>query len=749
MSSNEGTISSITDLPLDILVLVFPYLDAKSFLAFCSTCKAFQQNSIRLDPAYWSHATRSTFRVPNQPIVQHDGVRWQKLFRRLLTQTRVYTWGSNGQYRLGHSYPDPEAATMGPYRGRRRIPDHLQCSWPKEMERTRELGIIADMQCGGWSTTILTSKGLLYTAGVLDGQRLAFGSNGQRGPSSLRFPVGFPYSTSLAQYEEPTIAIRQFSAGRSHILGLSDSGRIWSWYGTNKPALHVKLFNVDITEASSGQTSTASTPLSGRVKRVLAGWSRSSAYIYGYGIVVWDPVERARNEQDETDTMLVMENAEVPRTGYQRPTGAYRETDEEKALGEEVGTVLNYIILEHYVVFVTDIGKVFCGRFGEKHEVEDIVELRALRNENDTPIDVQGTFRRFAVFKNGEVITADQDYLEACWNAHHSRHGHDDEDEVNIPGLHKIPALQQNDVISVAFGDYHFLALHSNGRITSYGTENQACGALGLGGGEAMEREIRGIVCPQGRSNGKLLPHAYAHGRQVFFEQEKKEWISFMAAGGKDPKEAKERIELFLRDRNVQGETSEWFEQEGRDWEKRVEVREDDDGLPSHFALSVSAAGWHSGAVVLVNQELADRVRESCIIRDPESETAKSKAGEASASAPQKEQDGREGSWGLASLLTWLWEMGRVFLGLRSTDEQNVQASTSDIVREVQAGMKGATLEDGERYRWSEDSFPRLKLSNGEEMPGTVEFNEWRFGRPEWNIDASVPFDANATIHGL
>jgi SCF-associated factor 1 len=92
---------SITDLPLDILVLVFPYLPADSFLALCSTCKAFQQSSIRLDPAYWSFATRSTFRIPNQPVVQYDGVRWQSMFRRLLTQSRVFTWVCRAQLRGG------------------------------------------------------------------------------------------------------------------------------------------------------------------------------------------------------------------------------------------------------------------------------------------------------------------------------------------------------------------------------------------------------------------------------------------------------------------------------------------------------------------------------------------------------------------------------------------------------------------------------------------------------------------------
>lgn len=144
--------TSITDLPLDILVLVFPYLDAKSFLALCSTCKAFQQPSIRLDPAYWSHATRVTFRVPNQPVVQHDGVRWQKMYKRLLTQSRVFTWGSNTYNRLGHDEREqaghnptmPRMPRFQPARWR----GSTSCAVPTEMDHARELGVIADMQCG-------------------------------------------------------------------------------------------------------------------------------------------------------------------------------------------------------------------------------------------------------------------------------------------------------------------------------------------------------------------------------------------------------------------------------------------------------------------------------------------------------------------------------------------------------------------------------------------------------------------------
>ncbi|KAF1832642.1 hypothetical protein BDW02DRAFT_648991 [Decorospora gaudefroyi] len=635
-------IRSLTDLPVDVLDLVFPYLDAKSFLALCSTCRAFQQPSIRLDSAYWSYATRSTFRVPNQHVVQHDGLRWQKMYRRLLTQSRVFTWGSNSHNRLGHAYevsagqssPMPRMLRM--IRPGRRMHMNSHCAFPVEMENTRNLGVIADMQCGGWSTTLLTSTGSLHTVGVLDGQRV-HSSNDSLQP--LRFPAGYPSNATDAHYAEPTIAIRQFSAGRSHILALSDSGRLWSWYNVKKDALQVKFLNMDIKELPPTASSSASASSSyGQIRRVVAGWSRSSAFIDGIGIVVWDPVERDHDDASE-DTMLVMEYAEVPNTAYRRVKGA-RESDEQRALGEAVGVVLNYILLEHFVVLATETGKVFCGKFGTKNQIDNIIELRQLRNEKG-PVDVQGSFRSFATFKNNEVLTTDQNYLEACWGAQHTN-----PDQTGIAGLRRVPALQGNHVISVAFGDYHYLALHSDGKITSYGTEIQACGALGLGNeGDSATGQARGVAYDRGSGNGYLLPHAYTHGRQVWFDARKREWLEQTVLGNKDPEEAKDRRAMYTNDRNVQGEVSEWFEQEGRAWDQD----NGEDGLGAYFALGISAAGWHSGALVLVNEELANK--------EP-------------------------------------------------------------------------------TYDYKNTRFPRLKLTNGTEMPGEKEFDAWRQGMPQFQLDS-------------
>jgi SCF-associated factor 1 len=167
---------------------------------------------------------------------------------------------------------------------------------------------------------------------------------------------------------------------------------------------------------------------------------------------------------------------------------------------------------------------------------------------------------------------------------------------------------------------------------------------LGLGGEAEDEGKARGIAYERFGHDGRLLPHTYTNGRQVWFENSKKEWLRNIINGGKDPEEARERIELFRTSQDVQGEVSEWIEQESRALDSEDTG---DDKLGAYFALRISAAGWHSGALVLVNDDLANR------------------------ESPKSVED---------------------------------------------------------------TSFPRLRLANGTEMPGTKEFDEWREGRPEWDL---------------
>ncbi|TKA52025.1 hypothetical protein B0A49_11105 [Cryomyces minteri] len=796
--------TKLLDLPVDILVMIFPYLDARSFVSLCQTCKAFQQPDVRLDSTYWSHATRTTFRVPNQPVVQGDGQRWQKLYKRLLTQSRVFTWGNNEKACLGHSFETYEQLSrLPPAMRRRRAMRGRHVSWPTEMENTRGLGIIADMQCGGWSTTLLTSNGALYTVGVIDGLQYI-----QRRPPymqvpkvqlvPLRFPAGFPQPT---ERYDPCVATKEFSSGRSHVLSLCDSGKIWSWSDIERPALQIKLLGVELVEEANKRRR-------GYVRKVVAGWTKSSALVSGTGIVIWDPVVRGQDDAEDEDTALVLEHASVPRTMYQRPRVNERETDQEtQAMGEDVGEVLSYVVLEGFVVFVTDLGKVFAGLItwtAQEQNIPDIVEVPiqtvgSTSVEDSPATDVQGSFHSFAVFKqNGEVLISNEDNLRAHWNMEFDTRAQSD-----ALTFKRIPALQHTGVISVAFGDYHFHALHSNGQISSYGTEPQGCGALGLGGHGDPEGRLRGIRYRGVGGDGQLLAHCYTRGRHVWFEEEKKEWIRFMTSGGHDPEEAKERLRMSINDINTQGEVSEWFEQQGNEWDKHPDLAAaDEDGLGAYFALSITAAGWHSGALVLVNEDLADKVKQKCVVVDPSAEE--------DAESHNKEEP--ESSSGLpphppgavASTIQWVNNWTRWFLGLpTSADPEagnlpagqgyvwNICASTQppfirsyyivprgwvlatllplsilwfarSITKFTSADQllrynapflydprlvntdfteptnHGASPGKGLKYVWANDSFPRLRLSNGTEMPGEIPFSQWKCGRPVWDLDVQV-----------
>ena len=97
---------------------------------------------------------------------------------------------------------------------------------------------------------MLTSIGALYMYGVFDGQRIPRISLSL---TRLEFPPAYPRTTNTNY--EPSTAIKQYSVGRSSVLGLADDGKIWMWQsyvGYQIKPMHVGLAH-------------------NRVKRVVAG----------------------------------------------------------------------------------------------------------------------------------------------------------------------------------------------------------------------------------------------------------------------------------------------------------------------------------------------------------------------------------------------------------------------------------------------------------------------------------------------
>ncbi|GAB7347199.1 hypothetical protein MBLNU459_g3307t2 [Dothideomycetes sp. NU459] len=559
-----------------------------------------------------------------------------------------------------------------------------------------------------------------------------YGQPVKANPEELRYPAGF--APASERYTSQT-AIKQFSAGRGHILALSDSCRIWSWSNIDQAALHVRFLTVELKETTRESEI-------GHIKKVVAGWNKSAALVVGTGIVVWDSLSREPDEtESEEDSALVLETAVVPRTVFQRmQSGSLSTTLQRTHLDEEIGEVQNFIVLEHYVIFNTHVGKVFASKIlwsEDEHSMSEVLEISLNAGEAELieeessafAADVQGSFRRFAIFtRSGAVLVSDEDSLDAHFASTGAQ-----------MRFKRIPSLQNSHVISLAFGDYHFHALHSPGYITSYGSEPKGCGCLGLGGHGDPEGRLRGLRYQGIGGDGRLVPHAYSTGRRIWFEEDKKRWITFLTSGGKDPEEARERIRMCA-DVRVQGEVSEWVEQEGSAWDERFRPKRatnrdgDGDGTGAYFALSVTAAGWHSGALVLVNEDEVTRTREGCIVR-PSGYPKPFDMGNEENEKPTAENSGL-----LDRTLDRVTDHARWFLGLPSAaEEQRAADAQPNHLRPFTNPVNhGAENEDGYKYAWADDSFPRLRLSDGREMPGTIDFHEWRYGRPEWDLSTEL-----------
>jgi SCF-associated factor 1 len=105
----------------------------------------------------------------------------------------------------------------------------------------------------------------------------------------------------------------------------------------------------------------------------------------------------------------------------------------------------------------------------------------------------------------------------------------------------------------------------------------------------------------------------------------------------------------------------------------KKEVSGDYANLGSYFPVAIAAAGWHSGALVLVDEDKTHETRSKWVAH--------------------RQQDNDE-----------------------------------DKTRSMPGSFE--SLEPDEVYLWKKDGFPKVRLPNGFEMPGDGEPRPWREGMP-------------------
>lgn len=454
----------------------------------------------------------------------------------------------------------------------------------------------------------------------------------------------------------------------------------------------------------------------------------------------WEHTALVSSGRDRSPTTVLADAMVIPGTGYRRSRNDRMDGEGSADLGRRIGMVTKHLVLEGHIVFTTDLGKVFSYRTNSD-SIEDPragpYELALVHPKLRSPVesrDIQGSYRNFAIFtKCGSVLTASSVMLDELHL----------ESRPDIPDTNASFTLlpQSRSIISVAFGDHHFHALHKNGTVTSYGHEPGPSGAFGLGGD--WGKLLRGV-------NGRNSTLSACEARTVWFEPLMATWLYDTYLKGASPQPSQSFRMLEEGQPEAREAYGDYFEREGAQWEEEALGGEGE--LGPYFVLTVSAAGWHSAALVLVDEEKARQMRRKQVIQPSQ---------EGQGSSPQHPL-GTElsadswTSWVITLLLTFT----RWFLGLTARDLAGgggghasgrpaptttghqgqvpaTAATTTTTTRENppepewaqelppptevaldlerEWGLDTNAQTDQFEYKWTKEPFPQLLLGNDEE----------------------------------
>ena len=515
---------------------------------------------------------------------------------------QLYNWGTSRHGSLDNLKNDP------------------RCSWP-ELSGTLnydEVSPIIDVQCGEYSVCVLNDAGEAYITGVIDSSRF------KPTPMSERLP------SKATRLTHGSSSIAQFSVGPKHIMALAKDGSIWRWWSKHETGVRINF-----THGSTDEE-----------RYVCTGWDVSSAYVMGYGIVVW---ETGRVPTTSRHSVLIPGSRNDCHFSKEYPTPNLYSSSKK------------WILIRNYIVLLDQNDTLYVARLNlpETPQLYKVsyLDIFEIGDENEPPLsldtgtaiphrfDIQNKveklhgsyWSRFAVVIQSQdagklVLMINESNIEDAIALANPGHTPDpslpcDRKSLSLKSL-KIPALnrggnERTRVVRMAFGEHHFFAVDALGRLTAYGGEKVAkprrkrnrqrhSGALGLG----EHKDLRGF---DPNING-LQRHAYVTGRQVLFQPSRIDWIGRLNLGGHlgHPwKHIRDTYEGFyateaekeLRTRckqcpETRGPVSEWIEEHLNNWKRPA-------ASMNPFAVASVAAGkYHSAALVEYIPALATGVDE-------------------------------------------------------------------------------------------------------------------------------------------
>lgn len=266
--------------------------------------------------------------------------------------------------------------------------------------------------------------------------------------------------------------------GRMHLLGLDTDHNIWTWD---------RLFGAPGVKLDLDFNQHRKKPL--EVRKLSAAWNCNAALVEGHGLTVWYDIGKAqilaktRTEQKawkEEEKSYKVTTTVIPHTNQRKGSPDY---------------VVDFHAGDGYIVYLTEEGKLFRvstrnpesirtgGRtpltafdetlqsvFKKTLETQPSIAQSIADDYKPKFVRVRGGYKYIAAISDSDNVL----YAEALDNYGRG---------LNNP---EAPAELQNvGCISIAAGDYHFLALLKGGKLLSWGSESQRCGSLGLGNDQA------------------------------------------------------------------------------------------------------------------------------------------------------------------------------------------------------------------------------------------------------------------------
>ncbi|CAO3612467.1 unnamed protein product [Cunninghamella blakesleeana] len=414
------------------------------------------------------------FNIPLDASFRQMG--WKKLYKHL-SDSRVYTWGENSDYRLGL---DPESS-----RGVRRFFNSYSVATPQEITSLRGKNIV-DIAAGGWSFHALDRHGGVWMWGTLEPAN--YHRRGRRGESEL---VRQPTKVNLPE----GVHIASISCGRSHAIALDRNGDVWHWNNIYRPQ-KVRL-----------QPSTPPTEEDNhKIIQVSANWGQSSI-LTDHGELIVVPLPG--NFPPPTDDNLIPDDLVLDKDTLSKISLSSLGQDDRinrsstKTTSKlarpvlENDTIVQIAGMENETLFLSKFGRIYKANTAlhaqltlspSLHTVE-YIHFGAKENQNEINERnklnrfISATFRNFAVYTlDGEVLTGKQD---------------DSFDEYP-------KKISNQGICKVSFGDYHFGALTNNGKLLTWG----AFSAGAVGHGEVPENE-KDVVLDYPKEV-EALSHMYA-----------------------------------------------------------------------------------------------------------------------------------------------------------------------------------------------------------------------------------------------